>query len=50
MAKKQTIPEPDEGLKYIDSHCHLPFPRPKNDVLPSDEDQYYDFFRQGDKE
>jgi Tat protein secretion system quality control protein TatD with DNase activity len=47
MAKKMNVPEPVDGLKFIDVHCHLPFPRPKNDRLPSDKDQYDDYFRQG---
>ncbi len=47
MPKKNTIPEPEAGLEFIDVHCHLPFPRPKNDKLPSDKDQYLDYFKQG---
>jgi len=48
MPKKIDIPEPEEKLKFIDAHCHLPFPRPKrNDRLPSDEQQYQDFFKNG---
>ncbi len=49
MSKKRIIiPEPEEGLKFIDVHCHLPFPRPKkNDKLPSDEEQYYNYFKDG---
>jgi TatD DNase family protein len=48
MPKKIDIPEPEENLKFIDTHCHLPFPRPKrNDRLPSDEQQYQDFFKNG---
>ncbi|MFX1258979.1 MAG: TatD family hydrolase [Promethearchaeota archaeon] len=42
------MPEPEEGLKFIDVHCHLPFIRPKkNDKLPSDEEQYYNYFNDG---
>lgn len=41
------IPEPEKGLKFIDAHCHLPFPRPKNDKLPSDEEQYMNYFKMG---
>jgi len=41
------VPEPEEGLKFIDVHCHLPFPRPKRDTLPSDEVQYSNYFKQG---
>ena len=48
MPKKINIPEPAENLKFIDVHCHLPFPRPKkNDRLPSDEQQYRDFLKNG---
>jgi TatD DNase family protein len=47
MPKKINILEPEDGLKFIDVHCHLPFPRPKNDQLPSDSEQYFDFFRKG---
>ena len=48
MPQKINIPEPEPGLKFIDAHCHLPFPRPKkNDRLPSDEEQYQNFFKQG---
>jgi TatD DNase family protein len=48
MPKKITIPEPEENLKIFDVHCHLPFPRPKkNDRLPSDEQQYRDFLKNG---
>ena len=45
--QKKRIPEPEKGLKFIDVHCHLPFPRPKNDRLPSDEDQYLNYFKIG---
>ncbi|MFX0179798.1 MAG: TatD family hydrolase [Candidatus Hodarchaeota archaeon] len=48
MAKKITVPGPEEGLKFIDVHCHLPFPRPnKNNRLPSDEEQYREYFKIG---
>ena len=47
MSKKIKIPEPENGLKFIDVHCHLPFPRPKNDQLPSDKEQYFNFFKMG---
>ncbi|MFX1420291.1 MAG: TatD family hydrolase [Promethearchaeota archaeon] len=47
MPKKNTIPEPEVGLKFIDVHCHLPFHRPRNDQLPSDKDQYLSFFKMG---
>ena len=48
MPKKINVPEPEENLKFIDVHCHLPFPRPKkNDQLPSDEQQCRDFFNNG---
>ena len=47
MPKKIIIPEPEKDLKFIDAHCHLPFPRPKNDKLPSDEEQYKNYFKMG---
>ena len=47
MSKKISIPEPEKGLKFIDAHCHLPFPRPKNDKLPSNEEQYTNYFKKG---
>jgi TatD DNase family protein len=48
MPKNIEIPEPKPNLPFIDSHCHLPFPRPKkNDKLPSDEDQLNDYFEMG---
>ncbi|MHA1253189.1 MAG: TatD family hydrolase [Candidatus Helarchaeota archaeon] len=48
MPKKNIVPEPEMGLKFIDAHCHLPFPRPKkNDILPGDDEQYRDFFEKG---
>ncbi|MFX0039775.1 MAG: TatD family hydrolase [Candidatus Heimdallarchaeota archaeon] len=49
MPKKNIVPEPEDGLKYIDVHCHLPFNRPKNDKLPSDKDQYLTYFKMGGK-
>ena len=47
MPTKILIPEPEPNLKYIDVHCHLPFPRPKNDKLPSDKEQYITYFKMG---
>ncbi|MFW9938007.1 MAG: TatD family hydrolase [Candidatus Thorarchaeota archaeon] len=48
MTKKIKVPEPEDGLKFIDVHCHLPFPRSsKTDKLPSDEQQYLDYFNIG---
>jgi TatD DNase family protein len=48
MPKKIKVPEPEENLRIIEVHCHLPFPRPKkNDKLPSDERQYRDFLDNG---
>ncbi len=47
MPKKIIIPEPEPDLKFIDVHCHLPFPRPKNDQLPSDEEQLLTYFKLG---
>ncbi len=47
MPVKFAIPEPETGLNFIDAHCHIPFPRPKNDILPSDEQQYENYFKMG---
>ncbi|MFX1237200.1 MAG: TatD family hydrolase, partial [Promethearchaeota archaeon] len=47
MSNRKNIQEPVEALQYIDVHCHLPFPRPKNDQLPSDEEQYKNYFNSG---
>ncbi|MFX0001140.1 MAG: TatD family hydrolase [Candidatus Hodarchaeota archaeon] len=47
MPKEIVIPEPESGLKFIDVHCHLPFHRLKNDQLPSDEEQYFNYFKMG---
>lgn len=48
MPKKILVPEPEDGLKFIDVHCHLPFPRPKNDdSLPPDEIQLINYFETG---
>jgi TatD DNase family protein len=48
MPKKIQVPEPEEGLNFIDVHCHLPFPRQKrDDQLPSDKEQYKDYFDSG---
>ncbi len=47
MLKKKNIPVPEDNLKFIDVHCHLPFPRPKNDQLPSDKEQYLSYFKMG---
>ncbi len=47
MSKKINIPKPQIGLKFIDVHCHLPFPRPRNDKLPPNEVQYSEYFKNG---
>ncbi len=47
MPRKIDVPEPEEELQFIDIHCHLPFPRRKNDQLPSDREQYENFFKLG---
>jgi len=48
MPKKIKIPEPEENLNFIDVHCHLgALPRPKRDQLPSYEQQFQDFFKNG---
>lgn len=41
------VPEPINDLKFIDCHCHLPFPRPNNDKLPSDKIQLQNYFEKG---
>ena len=47
MPKKIVVQEPEMGLKFIDVHCHLPFHRPKNDRLPTDKEQYSNYFKMG---
>jgi TatD DNase family protein len=47
MPQKFNLAEPEDGLKFIDVHCHLPFKRPKNDRLPSDKEQYLNYFKMG---
>ena len=47
MPKNIKIPEPENNLNFIDVHCHLPFPRPKNDQLPTDQEQYLNYFKLG---
>ncbi len=47
MAKNIRIPEPEDNIKFIDVHCHLPFPRPKNDRLPADTKQISNYFKLG---
>lgn len=50
MTKKIDVPKPEANLEFIDVHCHLPFPRPKkDDKLPSDTEQYDEFFNLGGK-
>jgi TatD DNase family protein len=47
MPKKFIIPEPEDGLEFIDVHCHLPFPRPRNDQLPTNREQILNYFKLG---
>ncbi len=47
MSSQYKVPEPEAGLKFIDAHCHIPFPRPRNDKLPSNEEQYINYFKDG---
>ncbi|TFF88360.1 MAG: TatD family deoxyribonuclease [Promethearchaeota archaeon] len=47
MSNKNKIKEPEQNLPFIDVHCHLPFPRPRNDKLPSDESQLKTYFDLG---
>ncbi|MFX1375803.1 MAG: TatD family hydrolase [Promethearchaeota archaeon] len=49
MPKKVLLPEPEDNLEFIDVHCHLPFPRPKNDRLPPDQEQFLNYFKLGGK-
>lgn len=48
MTTKNKVPEPLEGLKFIDVHSHLPFPRSKN-KLPNNTLQAKTYFEQGGK-
>ena len=47
MIKNIRIPEPEDNIKFIDVHCHLPFPRPKIDRLPTDREQILKYFKLG---
>ena len=47
MPRRIILPEPEESLNFIDVHCHLPFPRPRNDRLPTDKEQYLNYFKMG---
>jgi TatD DNase family protein len=47
MSKRNTLPEPEDNLKFIDVHCHLPFPRPRNDNLPENKEQLLEYFKLG---
>ncbi|MHA2035041.1 MAG: TatD family hydrolase [Promethearchaeota archaeon] len=47
MPQKFNIPEPEDNLKFIDIHCHMPFPRPRNDRLPTNREQYLNYFKSG---
>jgi len=47
MTKKISVPEPEDNIKFIDVHCHLPFPRPRNDRLPTDREQFKNYFNMG---
>ncbi|MHA1803900.1 MAG: TatD family hydrolase [Promethearchaeota archaeon] len=47
MKQKSTLPQPKDNLKFIDVHCHLPFPRPARDTLPSDMAQIESYFKMG---
>ena len=49
MSSKLIVPEPEENLKFIDVHCHMPFPRPKNDRLPPNQEQFLEYFKMGGK-
>lgn len=43
--QKKIVPDPVDGLKFIDVHSHLGFLH--KDRLPSDEQQYRDFLKNG---
>jgi TatD DNase family protein len=47
MSSNLNVPKPEKDLKFIDVHCHLPFPRPKNDRLPSNKEQLLEYFKMG---
>ncbi|MFW9867949.1 MAG: TatD family hydrolase [Candidatus Thorarchaeota archaeon] len=47
MSKKFKVPEPEDDLEFIDVHCHLPFPRPRNDRLPTNREQILNYFKLG---
>ncbi|MHA1733932.1 MAG: TatD family hydrolase [Promethearchaeota archaeon] len=47
MAKKRRLPKPEDGLPFIDTHCHFLERQPKNAKLPTPEEQYTAFFREG---
>jgi TatD DNase family protein len=47
MPKKIDVPEPEDNIKFIDVHCHLPFPRPRNDRLPTNREQFKNYFNMG---
>ena len=48
MPKNIKIPEPEKNLKFIDVHCHLGgFNRPRNDQLPTDQEQILTYFKLG---
>ncbi|KKK42900.1 MAG: putative deoxyribonuclease YcfH [Candidatus Lokiarchaeum sp. GC14_75] len=49
MPKNIIIPEPEDNLKFVDVHCHLPFPRPRGDRLPSNREQYLNYSKLGGK-
>jgi TatD DNase family protein len=42
-----TVPEPEDNIKFIDVHCHMPFQRPRNDRLPTNREQYLNYFKMG---
>lgn len=49
MPKKISTQTPEQNINFIDVHCHIPFPRPKNDQLPSDREQFSNYFKMGGK-
>lgn len=46
LSDKSKVPEPKVGIKFIDVHCHVPYPNKKNTVPPEDK-QYMQYFEDG---
>ncbi|MFO8020182.1 MAG: TatD family hydrolase [Promethearchaeia archaeon] len=46
MTNKSKVPDPETDIKFIDVHCHMPYPKKKNTV-PSASKQYTQYFEDG---